>query len=68
MSRTKAKKELNMKDFKESMEGVFTTSVTDSTLDEAPLSYKPIEEILNNINDTVEVLDILKPIYNFKAH
>ena len=68
MSRNKAREVLNMKDFEESMVGVFTTSVTEETIDEAPMTYKPIDEILENIKDTVDVLTILKPVYNFKSH
>jgi len=68
MSRTKAKAQLNMKDFKEQMEDVYTTSVCKATLDEAPDAYKPMQEIIDNIGDTVRVIDILKPIYNFKAN
>ncbi len=68
MSRSKAKKTLSLDEFKESMSGVYTTSVGLATLDEAPMAYKPIEEIVDNITDTVEVLEIIKPIYNFKAN
>jgi RNA-splicing ligase RtcB len=68
MSRAKAKKELNMADFSKSMDGIYTTSVCQETLDEAPQAYKSIEEILNAIADTVEITGIIKPIYNFKAH
>ena len=67
MSRTKAKESLTLEEYQKSMEGIFTTSVNESTLDEAPMAYKPIEEIMNNIQDTVEVLSVIKPIYNFKA-
>ena len=67
MSRTKAKEKLNMNDFKQQMEGVYSTSISENTLDEAPMAYKPIDEILENIKDTVEVIDVIKPIYNFKA-
>lgn len=49
------------------MEGIFTTSVTKDTLDECPMVYKPMEEIIANIKDTVTVDMIIKPIYNFKA-
>lgn len=68
MSRSKAKKTLSLDEFKESMSGVYTTSVGLPTIDEAPMAYKPIEEIVDNITDTVEVLEIIKPIYNFKAN
>ena len=67
MSRTKAKESLTLEEYQKSMEGIFTTSVNESTLDEAPMAYKPIEEIMDNIQDTVEVLSVIKPIYNFKA-
>ena len=67
MSRTKAKDIVNLEEFEKVMEGIYTTSVGLSTLDEAPMAYKPIQEILDNIGDTVDVIDIIKPIYNFKA-
>jgi RNA-splicing ligase RtcB/predicted DNA-binding transcriptional regulator YafY len=67
MSRSKAKESLNLEEYKKSMEGIFTTSVNEATLDEAPMAYKPMEEILNNIQDTVEVLKVIRPIYNFKS-
>lgn len=68
MSRSKAKKTLSLEDFKESMSGIYTRSVGLPTIDEAPMAYKPIEEIVDNITDTVEVLEIIKPIYNFKSN
>lgn len=67
MSRSKAKETLKMEDFKESMKDIFTTSVCVSTIDEAPMAYKPAEEILENIKDNAEVLTVIKPVYNFKA-
>ena len=67
LSRRQAQKELSLMDFKKTMEGIYSSTITLETLDEAPFAYKPIEDILDNINDTVEVLKILKPIYNFKA-
>ena len=67
MSRSKAKETLDLSDFQKSMDGIFTTCVNQSTIDEAPMVYKPIESIVENIRDTVEILDIIKPIYNFKA-
>lgn len=67
MSRMKAKEIFNLEQFKESMEGIYTTSVNESTLDEAPMVYKPMQEIIDNIKDTVEIEKIIKPIYNFKA-
>lgn len=67
MSRSKAKESLTLEEYKKSMEGIFTTSVNESTLDEAPMAYKPMEEIINNIQDTVKILKVIKPVYNFKA-
>lgn len=67
MSRSKAKELINLSEYEESMNGIFTTSVSRCTIDEAPMAYKPLEEIVNNIKDTVEIVDILKPVYNFKA-
>jgi hypothetical protein len=49
------------------MEGIYTTSVCRGTIDESPLAYKPMDEILSAIGDTAEVVEIIKPIYNFKA-
>jgi RNA-splicing ligase RtcB len=67
MSRSKAKENISLEDYQKSMEGIFTTSVNLSTLDEAPMAYKSMEEIVNNISDTVDILKVIKPIYNFKA-
>lgn len=67
MSRTKAKATLNLVDYEDSMAGIFTTSVGSETLDEAPMVYKPIAEILSIIGDTVDVIGVIKPVYNFKA-
>lgn len=68
MSRSQAKSNVSMEEFAESMEGIYSTSVLESTIDESPMVYKPIEEIMENIKDTVEIVDVIKPIYNFKAH
>lgn len=67
MSRKKAKETFKLEDFKESMKDVYTTSVVKETIDEAPFVYKSMQEILDNIKDTVEVERVIKPIYNFKA-
>jgi len=67
MSRTQAKKILNLQEFKNTMEGIFTTSGRKNTLDEAPMVYKPMKEIISNIKETVDIKKIIKPIYNFKA-
>lgn len=68
MSRSKAKETVSMEDYRKSMEGIYTTSVNQATIDESPMVYKPMEEIIDNIKDTVEVLKIIKPLYNFKAN
>ncbi len=67
LSRTEAKEKLDLNKFKESMKGIFSTSVHIGTLDEAPFAYKPMEEIIEAMGDTVEVIDRIKPIYNYKA-
>lgn len=67
MSRNQARKELSLESFKEQMSGIHSTSVVKSTLDEAPDAYKPAEVIKENIKDTVDVVHIVKPVWNFKA-
>ena len=68
MSRGQAKERISMEEFTKSMDGIFTTSVCQATLDEAPQAYKPMQEIMENIQDTVEVMDIWKPVYNYKSN
>lgn len=67
MSRRKAKESLSMDEYKTMMEGVYTTSVNESTLDEAPMAYKSLADIIDVIKESVDVIDVMKPIYNFKA-
>lgn len=67
MSRMKARETVNLDEFKESMKDVYSTSVVEETIDEAPFVYKPMQEIIDNIQDTIEIERIIKPIYNFKA-
>jgi len=67
LSRSKAKESISMKDYRESMTGIYTSCVNNSTLDESAFAYKPMESIVENIKDTVEIQSIIKPIYNFKA-
>lgn len=67
MSRMKAIEILNLEDYKESMNNIYTTSVNKDTIDEAPMVYKPMQEIIDCIGDTVDIIKIIKPIYNFKA-
>lgn len=68
MSRKKAKENLDMDDYKREMEGIYTTSVNEATLDEAPMAYKSLGDIIDVIKESVTVIDIMKPIYNFKAN
>ena len=67
MSRIQAKKTVELDEFKDSMKGIYTTSVNENTIDESPMVYKPMQEIIDCIGDTVEIEKIIKPIYNFKA-
>ena len=67
MSRMKAKETFDLDEYKESMKDIYTTSVNEDTIDEAPFVYKPMQEIIDNISDTVDIIKIIKPIYNFKA-
>lgn len=67
MSRSKAKQQIILEEYAKSMEGIFTTCVNNDTIDESPMAYKPMDEILENITDSVEVLKIIRPVYNFKA-
>lgn len=67
MSRSKAKETLDMDTYKASMEGIYTTSVNEMTIDEAPMAYKSLDDIIDVIHDSVDIIDIMKPVYNFKA-
>ena len=67
MSRTAAKENLSMDEFRETMADVYTTAVNENTLDEAPMAYKSLADIIDVIEDSVDVIEVLKPIYNFKA-
>ena len=67
MSRRAAKEQLNLEEYRETMKGIYTTSVNASTLDEAPMAYKSLEDIIDVIRDSVDIIDVMKPIYNFKA-
>ncbi|SFG54030.1 RNA-splicing ligase RtcB, repairs tRNA damage [Desulfotomaculum arcticum] len=67
MSRTQARHSFTLKQYKTLMDGIFTTSVNKDTIDECPLAYKTISDIVNNTADTVDIIEIIKPIYNFKA-
>lgn len=67
MSRSAAKQTFTVSAFKKQMNGIYTTSVGSSTLDECPMAYKNMQDIVDNIGDTADILQIIKPIYNFKA-
>ena len=67
MARTKAKNELNLDEYKQAMKGIYTTSANENTLDEAPMAYKSQESIIDVIRESVDIIDVMKPIYNFKA-
>lgn len=67
LSRTQAMKNLSLDDFKQTMSGIWTTSVSEETLDEAPMAYKPIEEIETQVGETVDIQKRIIPVYNFKA-
>lgn len=66
-SRSQAKENFSVEDFKKQMEGIYTTSVSASTLDECPMAYKTMDDIVDNISPTADIVKIIKPIYNFKA-
>lgn len=67
MSRTRARATLDLESYQKAMEGIYSTSVNEATLDEAPMAYKSLADILDVVRESVDVLEILKPIYNFKA-
>ena len=67
MSRKEAFENLSMQEYAEQMEGIYTTCINRRTLDEAPMAYKPINEIVEQIEPTAEILCRIKPLYNFKA-
>ena len=67
MSRADAKETFTVEEYESQMSGIYTTSVNKSTLDECPMAYKSMEDIVNHIDPTVRIDAILKPVYNFKA-
>lgn len=68
LSRQQAKKMLDIEEYKKSMEGIYSTSISLDTLDEAPQAYKSVEDILDVVKETVDVIEVLKPVYNYKEH
>lgn len=67
MSRREARETLNLRECRTTMEGIYSTSVNERTIDEAPDAYKPIEDIIGPIAESVDIIDVMRPIYNFKA-
>ena len=67
MSRAEAKETLDLDAYKAAMQGIYTTSVNEATLDEAPMAYKSLDSIVDVVGDSVDILDVMKPVYNFKA-
>ena len=67
MSRNAARAKLDMAEYRREMQGIYTTSVNEATIDEAPMAYKSLSDIMDVIAESVEVIEVLKPIYNFKA-
>ena len=68
MSRTVAKERLDVEEYRREMAGIYSTSVNEATLDEAPMAYKSLADIIDVIAESVDVIEVLKPIYNFKAN
>lgn len=67
MSRGEARANVDMGEYKDAMKDIWTTSVCEATIDESPMAYKPMESIIENVKDTVDIIKIIKPVYNFKA-
>lgn len=67
LSRREAFKRFTLEEFEESMKGIYSSTVNQKTLDESPMAYKPMQEIIDNISPTVDILKVIKPVYNFKA-
>ena len=67
MSRKVASENISLEDFQKSMEGIYSSCICESTIDESPFAYKSMDAIVSNIKDTAEIIKHIKPIYNFKA-
>ena len=67
MSRKEAKNVLTLEEYQETMKGIYTTSINNKTLDEAPMAYKALEDIIDSINESVNIIEVLKPVFNYKA-
>lgn len=67
MSRREARETLNLREYRTAMEGIYSTSVNERAIDETPDAYKPIEDIIGPIAESMDIIDVMRPIYNFKA-
>jgi RNA-splicing ligase RtcB len=67
MKRSDAKESISLEEYREAMKGIFSTSVDESTIDESPMAYRSIDDIIDVIEPTVDIVDITTPVYNFKA-
>lgn len=67
ISRTLARQQISLADYEQEMAGIYSTSVNASTIDEAPMAYKSLSDIIDVIHESVEVIEVMKPIYNYKA-
>ena len=67
LSRTEAKKLFSLEDFQEQMKGIYSSSISLNTIDECPMAYKSMKDIIKYIHETVDIVKIMKPVYNFKA-
>lgn len=68
LSRGQARKQVKLEEYEDSMKGIYSSCINKSTLDECPMAYKPMEEIIKNIGETVDIIEIIKPIFNYKAN
>ena len=67
MSRSKARDTIDLEEYRTAMTGIYSTSINENTIDEAPMAYKSLTDIIDVIRDSVNVIEIMKPVYNFKA-
>jgi len=67
MSRKEAKEQITLTQYEKAMKGIFSTTVSRATIDEAPFAYKPMQEIIENSCETMTVVGVVKPLYNFKT-
>lgn len=67
LSRSQANEQITLEEFEKSMEGIYTTSVNESTIDESPMAYKSLADIIDNVKESVDVVEVIRPLYNFKA-